>query len=230
MSSHEEPQARTRETFIPALRFRALTRLYDGLLAATLDEDRHKRALVEQANLTRAHAVLDLGCGTGTLTMMIKSACPEATVTGLDIDPDAIAIARRKAAESQIDVSFVRGSAMAPPFSPGSFDRVLTSLMLHHLVRALKLSALRAAFSLLRPDGEIHVLDWGRPHDRWMELAFLSVRILDGFEPTRDNARGDLPALLREAGFDDVTETRRARTVFGSLTSLRARRASRSSR
>lgn len=223
-SHHDDSRAPTRETFIPALRFHALTRMYDRLLAATLDEEKHKRALIEQAGLARGHAVLDLGCGTGTLTRMLKGSCPEAIVTGLDLDPAALSIARRKAAESLVDVSFVRGSATAPPFPPGSFDRVLTSLMFHHLVRAQKMSALRAVRSLLRPGGELHVLDWGRPQGRWMELAFLPVRILDGFEPTRDNARGDLPALLREAGLEDVTETRHARTVFGSLTWLRGRR------
>lgn len=212
------------EPFVPALRFHALTRLYDAVLSLTLREAHHKRLLIEQAAITAGQAVLDLGCGTGTLTRMIKSAHPGASVTGLDLDPEALAIARRKAADAGLDITFARGSATAPPFEPGSFDRVLTSLMLHHLLREQKQRALRAACSLLRPGGELHVLDWGRPQDPLMKLAFIPVRLLDGFAPTRDNVRGNLPALLREAGFVDVEETRHARTVYGTLTHIRARR------
>ncbi|TAK21058.1 MAG: class I SAM-dependent methyltransferase [Myxococcaceae bacterium] len=218
------PHEPSDEYFIPALRFRVLTRAYDALLSVTLDEARHKRALIEQAAIAPGHAVLDLGCGTGTLTRLIKGAHADASVTGLDLDPEALGIARHKAADAGLDITFVQGSATAPPFEPASFDRVLTSLVLHHLVREQKQRALAAAWSLLRRDGELHVADWGRPLDLLMKLASLPVRLLDGFAPTRDNVEGNLPALLREAGFVDVAETRSARTLYGTLTHLRARR------
>jgi ubiquinone/menaquinone biosynthesis C-methylase UbiE len=218
------PPAPSDEPFISALRFRALTRAYDALLSLTLDEAHHKRALVEQSTIAAGHAVLDLGCGTGTLTRMIKRAHPDAAVTGLDPDPEALGIARRKAAEAGLDVTFAQGSATEPPFARPSFDRVLSSLMFHHLVREQKQRALSAAWSLLRPGGELHVADWGRPRGPLMTLASLPVRVLDGLAPTRDNVRGNLPALLREAGFVEVAETRHARTVYGTLTQLRARR------
>jgi ubiquinone/menaquinone biosynthesis C-methylase UbiE len=212
------------ESFVPALRFHALTRVYDEVLALILAEERHKRALIEQAAISQGHEVLDLGCGTGTLTAMIKASHPDAQVTGLDLDPEALTIARLKAASRGLELSFVRGSAMAPPLDPGGFDRVLSSLMFHHLVREQKRRALRAAFVLLRPGGQLHVLDWGRPHDRLMALAFLPVRVLDGLAPTRDNVRGELPALVREAGFTDVVEASRSRTLLGTLAQLRATR------
>ena len=91
-------------------------------------------------------------------------------------------------------------------------------------MREQKPRALSAVGSLLRPGGELHVLDWGRPQDPVMALAFLLVRLLDGFAPTRDNARGNLSTILREAGFIDVVETRNSRTLYGTLTHIRARR------
>ncbi|MBI5516371.1 MAG: methyltransferase domain-containing protein [Deltaproteobacteria bacterium] len=212
------------EPFVPALRFHALTRAYDRVLALSLDEERHKRALVEQASLAPGMDVLDLGCGTGTLTLALKRHQPAARVTGLDLDPEALGIARRKAEDAGAELTFVQGSATEPPLVAGSFDRVLTSLMLHHLVREQKQRCLRAAWALLRPGGELHILDWGRAQDPLMALAFLPVRVLDGLAPTRDNARGNLPELLREAGFADVAVTRSARTVFGSLAFLRGTR------
>jgi ubiquinone/menaquinone biosynthesis C-methylase UbiE len=212
------------EPFVPALRFHALTRVYDRVLALSLDEERHKQALVAQAQLVPGMEVLDLGCGTGTLTLALEGAALGLKVTGLDLDPEALAIARRKAREAGAGVTFVQGSATDPPLDPGRFDRVVTSLLLHHLDRARKQRCLRAVRALLRPGGELHVLDWGRPQDPWMALAFVPVRLLDGLAPTRDNVQGDLPGLLREAGFEDVAVTRSARTVFGSLEFLRGRR------
>ena len=55
-----------------------------------------------------------------------------------------------------------------------------------------------------------------------MRLAFLAVQILDGFETTSDSVRGLLPPLMREAGFEEVAETHRERTVFGTLSLYRA--------
>jgi hypothetical protein len=67
------------------------------------------------------------------------------------------------------------------------------------------------------------VADWGPPQDPLMAVAFTGVRLLDGMEPTRDNAQGRLPELFREAGFDDVQERGRLRTMFGSLAFYSAR-------
>jgi len=66
--------------FIPALRFRALTRLYDPLVRATVRESAFKRALVDQVRARAGARLLDLGCGTGTLTVQLARAHPEAGV------------------------------------------------------------------------------------------------------------------------------------------------------
>lgn len=205
--------------FIPALRFHALTRLYDPVVRLTTRELAIKRRLV--AGLGQdVQSVLDLGSGTGTLLNLVRSAYPEAKLVGLDADPRIIALARAKV---QSDVELVHGDATIPPFDPGSFDRVVSSLVLHHLTWEQKLRALSAARTLLQDDGELHVADWCSPHDVVMRGMFLVVQLFDGFETTRDNVRGDLPDLIREAGFGDVVETYRQRTPFGSMAIYRAR-------
>ncbi len=205
--------------FIPALRFHALTRLYDPVVRLTTRELTIKRRLV--AGLGQGvQSVLDLGSGTGTLLSLVRSAYPGAKLVGLDADPRIIALARAKVAS---DVELVHGDATNPPFDPGSFDRVVSSLVLHHLTREQKLRALSAASALLKYDGELHIADWSFPHDVVMRGMFLVVQLLDGFETTRDNVRGDLPDLIREAGFGDVVETYRQRTPFGSMAIYRAR-------
>jgi len=210
--------------YIPALGFRWLTPLYDPVLRLTLRERRFKGALVTQVALKPGHRALDLGCGTGTLTLLLQQSCPGARVSGLDGDPEVLEIAQRKAAAAGVALDLRQGMSFDPPFAAASFDRVVSSLLLHHLTTDDKRRTLAAALALLRPGGELHLADWGRAANPLMRAAYLGIQLLDGFATTADNVRGLLPDLMRGAGFTDVEETRRFSTVFGSLSLYRAAR------
>ncbi|MFQ5351754.1 MAG: class I SAM-dependent methyltransferase [Candidatus Binatia bacterium] len=210
------------ESYIRALRFSWLTRFFDPLLRASLNEEKFKELLVAQAGIEPGARVLDLGCGTGTLSIMVKRAHPSATVVALDADPKILRIAREKVARAGVDVDLRQGLASSPPFDPRSFDRVLSSLVFHHLAADSKRLALIKVMELLRPGGELHVADWGEPQNALMRLLFLSVRFLDGFETTADSVRGRLVPMMREAGYCGVEETARQMTVFGTLSYYRA--------
>jgi ubiquinone/menaquinone biosynthesis C-methylase UbiE len=212
------------DRFIPALGADWLTPLYD-VVARLTGERRFKRRLVEVAGIAPGHAVLDLGCGTGTLALMVHAACPQAAVSGLDIDPRILAIARRKIERAGATIALHQGSATEPPFPPASFDRILTTLMLHHLTTAQKRETLAAARRLLRAGGELHIADWGKPHNALMRAAALSFRMVDGGETTAANLRGELPAMVAAAGFGDVVESERWMTPFGTLAFVRGRAA-----
>lgn len=211
-----------RASYVPALGFRWLTRLYDPVVRLTMRDERFKARLVGQAALHPGQRVLDLGCGTGTLTVMLKKACPGAEVAGLDVDRDVLAVARARAAAEGLDIDFREALATDPPFGADSFDRVLSSLLFHHLRPADKRRALGKVLELLKPGGELHVADWGRPHDALTRVAFFFVQFLDGFETTGDSVAGLLPDYMRAVGFASVTETRRERTLFGTLGFYRA--------
>jgi cyclopropane fatty-acyl-phospholipid synthase-like methyltransferase len=213
------------QSYVPALGCRWLTRFYDPILRATLKEGKLKGLLVAQARLRPGQRVLDLGCGTATLTVMVKRACPSAVVVGLDADPDALAIGREKIAAAGVDVELREGMAFAPPFPAGSFDRIVSSLLFHHLSPDAKRRTLGAVRELLTPGGEFHVLDWGKAQNLLMRATFLGVQLLDGFPNTTDNVRGRLVPLMEEAGLVDVAETHREMTVFGTLSLYRAVRA-----
>lgn len=158
-------------SFIPALRFDWLTGLYDPLVRLTTREQAFKRRLVEHAGIAAGHEVLDAGCGTGTLALLVKAMAPGARVIGLDPDPNILAIARAKVARSGYAVELLEGSATAPPLGPSSVDRVLSTLMLHHLTTAQKRDAFAAFRCVLRPGGELHIADFGKPHNALMEVA-----------------------------------------------------------
>src|SRR3989304_2980394 len=125
-------QKSDKKRYIPALSFRWLTPLYDPLLKWVMREETFKCKLVQQANIQPKMKVLDLGCGTGTLTLMLKRAHPEAEVTGLDGDPQMLDIARDKSRGT--DIQWDEGLASSLPYPDSVFDRVVTSLVIHHLV------------------------------------------------------------------------------------------------
>jgi ubiquinone/menaquinone biosynthesis C-methylase UbiE len=184
-------------------------------------EEALKTALITQAHIQPGQNVLDVGCGTGTLTLLIKQTQPDAAVYGLDMDPQVLDIARRKAEQAGETIALQQGAATCLPYPDGSFDRVFASLMLHHLTRPDKRRALVEAFRVLKPCGELHVADFGKPHDPAMWLISLMVRWA---EEVHDNILGLLPVFIVEAGFRPVEETAQYRTVAGALALYRARK------
>ena len=120
-------------------------------------------------------------------------------MTGLDADPEVLARARRKAADARCEIDFVEGFSTELPFAADSFDVVLSSLFFHHLMPADKRSTLAEVQRVLKPGGNLHVADWGKPGDPLMAALSLSIRAFDGFEVTAENLRGALPSLF-EAG------------------------------
>ena len=210
-------------SYVPALGFDWLTRFYDPLLALTLREKTLKGRLIDQAGIAAGHNVLDVGCGTGTLAILAKTRQPRARVVGLDGDRAVLEIARKKIVTAGVDVELREGLANSEPtFQPASFDRILTSLVLHHLTTEQKREALAAMRRWLRPDGELHVLDFGPQDNAFFALLSRGVGWLDGATRLRDNWEGRLPDLMREAGFGRAAEIGRAFTPFGSVSFYKA--------
>lgn len=210
---------KNKPNFIPALRFRWLTKLFDPFLQVTMPEKMMKDELIKQAGFKKGYRVLDLGCGTATLTVGIKNNYPEAEVSGIDIDEKILEIAKNKIDNLGLDISLKQGSAFDLPFPDEEFDRVVSSLMLHHLTTENKRRALKEGYRILRSGGEIYILDFGKPHNNLMYLISLFMRRL---EETADNFKGMLPKMMDEAGFDDIQEINNYNTLFSTVTLYKA--------
>ena len=88
----------TESEYIPALRYDWLTPVYDFTLRLTMRDPLFKLALLEQAATPADADVLDLGCGTATLSILAKQQNPQARVAAVDIDPKILDIARPRPA------------------------------------------------------------------------------------------------------------------------------------
>lgn len=204
-------------SFVPALGYHFLTPYYDRVVGLTTREATFKKLLVQQSSIEPHHRVLDLACGTGTLTIMVKVAAPKAVVSGIDGDNKILELARSKAAAKHLEIQFDNGMSFDLPYPENSFDRVFSSLFFHHLTRTDKKKTFAEVNRVLKQDGEMHIADWGKPSNFLTAIASYSIKALDGFATTSDNFNGLLPGLIVESGFGRVEETRSFNTIFGTI-------------
>jgi ubiquinone/menaquinone biosynthesis C-methylase UbiE len=201
----------SRRVFVPGMGVEWLLPLYDPF-TKLLGLETARRELLVQAGLQPRQRVLDIGCGTGSLAILIKQMLPSVEVVGLDPDEMALARARRKARRAGVQIQFDPGFSDALAYTAGSFDRVFSSFMFHHLERGGKETTLREVRRVLKAGGRLHLLDFGGPADsgqRWVG------RGLHAHPRLEDNSESTVLALMTEAGLTDAAMTRRCTLLGG---------------
>jgi ubiquinone/menaquinone biosynthesis C-methylase UbiE len=207
--------ASTQRAFIPAATYDWLLPLYDPL-SKLLGSEAAQRELIGQAGLRPGQRVLEIGCGTGNVVVLIRSLSPSVDVVGLDPDPKALARAQRKVARLGAAIQLDRGFSDELPYPERTFDRVLSSLMFHHLDVEVKRRTLAEVRRVLKPQGSFHLLDFGpAPGDRG-----LFTRMFD--EHVKDNSPDTILGLMRTARFADPTTIADQRWFFARIFFYRA--------
>ena len=204
--------------FVPAAGSDWLLPFYDPF-TRLLGTSTALQRLVDQARLAAGQRVLDLGCGTGALSLIAKRTQPGIEIVGLDPDPKALARARRKVERSGLAVTLEQGFGDSLPFADASFDRVLSSFMFHHLETAQKPAVLREVRRVLRPGGSLHLVDFGGAGHG---LGAFLARLVHREESLHANTDDALTALMRDAGFADAGETEQRSSRVGGLIYYRA--------
>lgn len=166
-------------------------RAYDRLLALLTREAIWRAEMLHALAAQPGERILDVGCGTGSLAILIKQLQPEAKVVGLDPDPEARKIAKTKAETAGVDVEWLSGYARdAANF--GSFDKVVSSLVLHQVSLKEKRLGLEAMFQAASPSGLLLITDYAEQRSWLMRQAYKIVQVADGQANTQPNADGYL--------------------------------------
>jgi ubiquinone/menaquinone biosynthesis C-methylase UbiE len=204
---------KSERVFLPAAGRDIFLPLYDPF-TRLLGADRAREALLEQGDLQPYQRVLDLGCGTGTLAVLIKRRHPTVEVIGLDPDPKALARARAKAERAGVSIRFDRAFSDSLGYADDTFDRVFSSLMLHHLPAASRPATLREVRRVLRPGGRLEVLDFAGPHAARHRSVL--ARLIHSHHQLKENDEDRVLGLMTDAGLTPQVTARRG-SLFGRL-------------
>ncbi len=206
-------------SFVPAAGHDWFLPFYDPI-QRLMGGDAAKQQLIEQADLQPGQRVVDVGCGTGDLLVLIVKRHPDVEVIGLDPDPKALARARRKLDRAGLAAQLDQGFSDELPYQDGSLHRVFSSFMFHHLGSDEKAKTLVEIRRVLAPSGRLHLLDFGgSTGDHGHGLI---ARLLHSGDHMRDNLEGKIPTLMAEAGLADAGDIAHRGTIFGRIAYYRA--------
>ena len=174
---------------------------YDAVtrFAAPPNETRlRKKAIALVKN--KPKKILDLGCGTGSSTLMLKKAFPDAEVIGFDVSPYMLLMAEYKGKQANLDIHWQQGLAEATDFDANEFDLVSIAFLFHETPVEISQQILNECWRILKPQGEIIVVDGNQKRLRRTDWLIELFR-----EPySKVYAAEDINNWLRNAGFSNM--------------------------
>ncbi len=205
--------------FTSALRFSFLTPAYDLLIRLFTREKAWRNKVAECLDLHESDHVLDVGCGTGSMAIMLKQLEPKCRVVAIDPDPKVLSIAKRKAEQAQVQIQWKQGFLDDQTIGVNQkFTKVLSTLVLHQTPVETKQQILKMLGGILEPSGTLCIADYGIQRTFAMKTMFrLIVQSVDGKSDTQPNADGIILKSLNEVGFRSAREETYFQTLTGSI-------------
>jgi len=174
----------------------------------------NSRMIVEMAKIKLGDKILDVGCGTGDLTLTAKNyAGASGSAYGIDASPEGIDLARKKAERMGLEAVFEVGLIEDIPYPDATFDVVISRLVIHHLPDELKRRGFSQIFRVLKPGGRVFLADFRPPTNPI--LAHVASALVGHRMMMQSNMESISP-MLRKAGFVNVASgpTRSALLAF----------------
>ena len=205
-------------TFTPALGKGWLTPFYDATIGLLTREQAWRGALVRAAALVPDDKVIDVGSGTGSLLRELMASCPPTDLAGVEPDPDALAIARRKFGYASDLIRWHNGFLDTLSLPKGwRPNKIVSSLVLHQVPLKQKRLILEQISALLAPGGMVLIADYMHQESPLMRKLFrITVQQLDGREDTQPNADGIIERHLQDI-FEDAERLQVFQTATGAI-------------
>ena len=183
-------------------------------------EARLNRWLAEQIKLPDGGRVLDVGCGTGLLTVQIAQGHPGLQVIGIDASRPMINVAKRKRGSDNCHFQQALGEDL--PFPDAHFEMVTSALFFHHVDRELKQQTLQEIRRVLKPGGELLIADMDKPYTPlgWA-MSWTAWKLFRQPE-IKENMDGILREEIESVGFLNLTELARFSGYIRVLHALRS--------
>ena len=176
----------------------------------------NSRMIIEMAKIKTGDKVLDVGCGSGNLTLTAqKYVGASGSVYGIDAAPEMIDVARKKAKRTGTKAVFEVGLIEKLPYQDATFDVVISRLVVHHLPDDLKRRAFAEILRVLKLGGLVFLADFKPPTNPI--LAHIATALVGHGMMMGSNIQV-IPSMLKEAGFVDIASgpTRSALLAFVS--------------
>jgi ubiquinone/menaquinone biosynthesis C-methylase UbiE len=167
-------------------------------------ERRYHRIVIQLLALRGDERILDIGCGTGTLTRDTAAALTDkkkSLCTGLDAAEKMIEVARRKAAGIP-NIHFDAAIAEHLPYENATFDAAVSTFFFHHIHFELKKKVLAETARILRPGGRFIVVDVDTPTTRFGALCARSGHWLFQQNEIAENIDGKLREAFGASPFN----------------------------
>ena len=162
--------------------------------------------------------ILDLGCSVGMSTFALQEVYPHAVITGLDLSPHFLAVAKYSSLERHSAINWLHSTAEATPLAANSFDLVSSFLMFHELPQLPTQQILQEAQRLLKPGGYLTIMDMNPKSEIYAKMPPYILTLLKSTEPYLDDYFSlDIESALVAAGFATPTitsNTPRHRTII----------------
>ncbi len=159
-----------------------------------------RETTVKLAQVRPGDCILEVGCGTGTLTLEAKKqAGPSGKAFGIDVIPGMIELSQRKAAQANENITFQLGSIDDIPFPENQFDVVMCSFMIFHMAEKTRRKGIAEIYRVLKPEGRLLVLDLALPDQPVQRVIAKTL-----FGGMLQHDLQELLPLMEASGFSEV--------------------------